>query len=199
MRVGRVHRRLYFVMELVDGPTLLDVVHTQGPLDERRALLVARDVAQALEAVQEAGLVHRDVKPGNIILPPNGPAKLTDLGLALDTQRPSRDDPQAIYGTPHTMSPEQANGDPVDIRADLYGLGATLYQALVGVPPYGGDQPLEVLLAHMTAPIPDPRAKRPAIGEATAHFVQRLLAKRPEDRPESPAQVGRELEALLGA
>jgi hypothetical protein len=196
--VGRVHRRLFFVMELIDGPTLLDVVHQQGPLGERRALEVARDVAQALEAVEEAGLVHRDVKPGNIMLPPEGPAKLTDLGLALDTRRPGRDDPKAIYGTPHTMSPEQANGDPVDIRADLYGLGATLYQALVGEPPFVGDKPLEVLLAHLTASVPDPRAKRPDLGDDTARFVMRLLAKRPQDRPGSPAQAGAELAVILG-
>lgn len=195
---GRVHRRVYLVMELVDGRTLTDRLRGQGPLPEREALALARDVARALTAVHAAGLVHRDVKPQNVLLAADGAAKLTDLGLACDPRR-SADVPGAIYGSPHTISPEQAQGDPIDARADLYGLGATLFQALTEQPPYDANDALTILMAHVSAPVPDPRARRAGISRATAELVMRLLAKAPADRPPDAAAVVAALEALLAA
>lgn len=195
--VGRVHRRIFYVMELVDGRTLAVRVRDEGALPEREALRVARDVASGLVALHQAGLVHRDVKPQNVLLSRSGVAKLTDLGLACDPTRPTPI-PGAIYGSPQTMAPEQAQGDAVDARADLYGLGATLFHALTEQPPFDGKDALAVMMAHITEPVPDPRARRSDVSEATARLVMSLLAKSPADRPSSAEEVVRRIDALLG-
>lgn len=201
--VGRVHRRIFYVMELVSGRTLAERVRDEGALPERVALRVARDVAGALTALHDAGLVHRDVKPQNVLLSTDGRSKLTDLGLACESGRPGVAPtpmiPGAIYGSPQTMAPEQAQGDAVDARADLYGLGATLFHALTEHPPFEGKDALAMMMAHITEPVPDPRALRGDVSEAAAALVMALLAKRPEDRPADAAEVARRLDALLGA
>ena len=194
--VGRVHRRIFYVMELVDGPTLQELIRASGSVSERETLEIGLDVARALEAIEAAGLVHRDVKPRNIVITPEGRAKLTDLGLARP-QGALEEDGRAIYGTPHTISPEQVHGDPVDIRADLYGLGATLYWALTGQPPYDGKQALEVMLAHATAPVPLARAIRPDLAPETEELLCRLLAKERDLRPPSARAAIEAIEGLL--
>lgn len=202
--VGRVRRRVFFVMELIRGPTLLDVLRNEGALSEKRALHLARDMANALGAIHEAGLIHRDVKPQNILLEvETGHAKLTDLGLACEQTQPS-DDPSAessegnaIFGSPYTMSPEQANGARTDARSDLYGLGATLFYALTETPPYEGSDALTIMLGHMTSPIPDPRERSPEVSEGMAELVMRLLAKEPDERPNSASEVLSSIEGLL--
>lgn len=195
--VGRVHRRIYYVMELVDGPTVHELIRASGSLSEREALGIGLDVARALMAIEAAGLVHRDVKPRNIVMAPSGQAKLTDLGLARPQGELDPNSGRAIYGTPHTIAPEQIHGDPVDIRADLYGLGATLYWMLVGQPPYDGRRPLDVMLAHATAPVPDPRASRPDLSPELAALVRRLLAKDRADRPAGAKALVEELEGMV--
>ncbi|MEZ6184286.1 MAG: serine/threonine-protein kinase, partial [Planctomycetota bacterium] len=194
--VGRVHRRIYYVMELVDGPTLLQLIQRYQRLPERDVLRIGRDVARALEAISEAGLVHRDVKPQNVLLAPTGDAKLTDLGLAMESHRAPLEAPGSIVGTPVTMSPEQANGDALDVRSDLYSLGATLYYALCGKPPYSGRSTVELMLAHLTAEVPDVRAVNPEVHPRTADLVRRLLAKTPAERPQTPGEVALVLERI---
>lgn len=192
--VGRVHRRIYYVMELVDGSTLLDRIRDKGPLAEREALVVARAVACALEAIHAAGLVHRDVKPLNILMAGDGSVKLTDLGLAREVGG-ADDSPVAVFGSPQTISPEQVQGERVDIRADLYGLGATLFHALTGRPPYEGKDALGVMTRHVTDPVPDPRAVNPEVREEVASLVRWLMQKSRDERPALPAKV---IEAIDG-
>jgi tRNA A-37 threonylcarbamoyl transferase component Bud32 len=193
--VGRVRRRIYFVMELVEGATLLEVLRQEGALPERRALEIARDVLGALEAVHAEGLVHRDVKPQNILVSHSGQTKLTDLGLACE--QGSGVEEYAIYGSPHTMSPEQANGESVDERSDLYGLGATLFQTLTEEPPFDGRDTLAILMAHMTAPVPDPRERGAQVSAGTAEFVCRLLSKDPQDRFQNAEETLAALDGVL--
>ncbi len=195
--VGQLQQRTYFVMELVDGPTLLAAIRERGPLPVQEVLRHARDVARALEALEAAGLVHRDVKPQNVLLAAGG-AKLADLGLARRAEPSARDDARTIDGTPHTISPEQARGEALDARSDLYGLGATCFHALTGTPPFDGKSTLEILRRHLEEPVPDPRARRADVPKPVAALIRRLLAKRPADRPSGPGALAEELEALLG-
>jgi tRNA A-37 threonylcarbamoyl transferase component Bud32 len=196
--VGRVHRRLYYVMELVDGPTLQETIRERGFLPEREALARVRDIASALDAVHAAGLVHRDVKPLNILLARSGEAKLTDLGLAREGGQADAEPANGVSGTPQTIAPEQVQGERVDIRADLYGLGATLFMALTGRPPFEGREALGVMRRHVTDEVPDPRTLRPEVSEPTAKLVMKLMAKRPEDRPPHPHQVVSKIDRILG-
>jgi serine/threonine protein kinase len=185
--VGRVHRRVYYVMELVDGSNLAEFLREQDRLGEAEVRRLARDLLEGLRAVHSHGLVHRDVKPLNVLVGEDGSAKLTDLGLACESGLEVEDG--AIYGSPLTMSPEQAQGDATDARADLYGLGATLYIAATGQPPFPGDDSVTILMGHMTGLVPDPRDVCPSLGENMAELIMRLLAKSPDDRPQSAGEV----------
>jgi len=173
----------YMVMELVRGSSLSEKL-LNGPFEEAEALRVVRGVARALSAIGRNGVVHRDVKPGNILLGPEGVVKLTDLGLAK-----SLADEQGItgsfatLGSMHYMSPEQVtDARKVDPRADLFSLGSTLYAMLTGHSPFEGGNLYKVSERIVREPHVDPRVLRPEIGPRTVAVLDRLLAKNPEDR-----------------
>jgi predicted Ser/Thr protein kinase len=192
---GRIKRRVYYVMELVNGPTLMERIRSGKKIPVREVLERIGEVASALEAVSAAGLVHGDVKPHNILLCEEG-AKLADLGLAREIGS-ARGESDTIQGSPHTLSPEQASGEPLGPRSDLYSLGATLFYALTGHPPYDAENPLEIVLAHLEEPVPDPSDLRSAVTEPIARLTMHLMAKDPQDRPASAGQVAARIEALL--
>ncbi|MFA4945215.1 MAG: serine/threonine-protein kinase, partial [Lentisphaeria bacterium] len=188
----------YIVQEFVDGGTVRDLMK-KGPLTEAQALDIAIGVAEALAAAAEFGIVHRDIKPENIMLTHKGEVKLADLGIA--KEQSERDTgltlPQVMMGTPAYMAPEQAqDAKNVDARADLYSLGASLYHMLCGAPPYTGDTAFAVLTKAVQEPPPDPRAKRPDLSEPVARLIQRLMAKKKEDRPATAQELLTELKGL---
>ncbi len=191
---------LYMALELVTGGDLLGLLARRGgKLDATLALTLLRDAFHGLEAVEAGGLIHRDLKPANIFLTDRGQAKLADLGLA----RPQSGDDRTtqagmIMGTPAYMPPEQAQGaNDLDIRADLYALGATLYHLLTGRPPFHADNPVATLMKVINEPVPDPRALNAEVSAPLAAFVQRLMAKSPNARPASAHAARTELEGLL--
>ncbi len=196
---GTMNGLVYFVMEYVKGKSLRSAVEKQGPMGERNALLAAASVGEALRALEERGLVHRDVKPENVMVTDTGIVKLCDFGLAKVPQ--SRDSSLtgtgAVIGTPSYMSPEQIRGDPIDVRADFYALGGTLYCLTTGKPPFEGPSPTAVLAKHLEQPVPDPRAANPTLSAGFAALVARLLAKKREDRPTNSGELLREIRALL--
>src|SRR5215203_1020443 len=154
----------YFVMEYVEGKTLYDVMQP-APVGEGRAFTEAEaldvviQIADALHHAHQRGLIHRDVKPKNILLTPQGVAKLTDLGLAraADDKEAAESEAGKAYGTPYYISPEQIRGDvDIDYRADIYSLGATLYHLLTGRPPFEADTPAAVMHKHLKAPLTPP-------------------------------------------
>ncbi|RMG10669.1 MAG: hypothetical protein D6731_17060 [Planctomycetota bacterium] len=191
--VGRAHRRVYYVMELVDGKNLAEVLGARGALSSDEVARLAGDLARGLSALHAHGLVHRDVKPLNVLFAADGTAKLADLGLACAA---GKEAPSGmLYGSPLTMSPEQARGEAVDARADLYGLGATLYFAATGSPPFPGEDTVSVLVAHMEASPPDPRDAAPDLDDGLAELILSLLAKAPADRPQTAEKVLERLSA----
>lgn len=196
----------FIATEFVEGRTLADAIARCGRLTPDWAAHLAGEAVAGLAAAHQTGIIHRDVKPANVLIAKDGRVKLADLGLALvrrtaapDTIAADRRTPTTtgLSGTPAYMAPEQAR-DPegIDHRADMYALGATLYHALTGRPPFTGRSPAEVILRHVTErPVP-PRSIHPAIPEAMSALVLRLLAKSPADRPVTYAELADALRSL---
>jgi urea transport system substrate-binding protein len=198
-QIGPMH---LLVMEFIGGEDLAELVRKRGPLPVAVACELARQAAVGLQHIHEQGLVHRDIKPGNLILTDSGQLKVLDLGLAfLKTGAPkdrSLTLPQQSMGTVDYMAPEQwEDSHGVDIRADIYSLGCTLYHLLVGSPPFGTSQapnPARQMWAHHLAPVPPIREKRPDVPEPLAAILNRMLAKKRAQRFAVPAEVAAALE-----
>lgn len=198
--VGRHEGQLYLAMELVTGGDAAQLAdRLGGVLPESRALEILIDCAEGLGALGDARLVHRDIKPSNIFLTKEGRAKLGDLGLARSEDGADRLTVTGfLVGTPAFMSPEQAGAaDLVDIRSDIYALGATLFDLATGQQPYTGNGPIAVAAKVLTEPTPDPQLINPLLSSATAAVIRRAMAKKPEDRFQTPAELNAALRAAL--
>jgi serine/threonine-protein kinase len=199
--VGESDRHYYFAMEFVDGPTVADVLRSDGPLDEKRALRITLEIAQALENAYEHGLVHRDVKPDNIMLTAGGEAKLCDLGLAKSasaSEPGATNSSRVVMGTPHYISPEQAKGEQdIDTRADIYSLGATLFHMLTGRTPFEGTSPPVIMTKHLTDLVDDPCDLVPDLSEDVALLINKMMAKHRDDRYETPTDHIADIKAVM--
>jgi hypothetical protein len=184
---------LYLVMRLLPGQSLEDRI-AGGKLPAAEAAKIALECASALAAAHAVGVVHRDIKPGNILLDANGHATVTDFGIALVTARPSRDPLGSTAGTPHYMSPEQSLGEQIDGRSDVYALGIVLYEMLTGTRPFTGRNTAEVIAKHISAPIPKVSEREAETPAALVQLVERMLAKDPAHRP-TAAELVKELSA----
>ncbi|HVW01305.1 MAG TPA: serine/threonine-protein kinase, partial [Planctomycetaceae bacterium] len=185
----------FLVMELVSGESLESRLDRDGRMSLREIVRIGMQTAAGLAAAHDKGLIHRDIKPGNILLEKNGQrVKLTDFGLAQAAEDVRLTRTGLVAGTPLYMSPEQATGDELDARSDLFSLGVVLYELAAGEPPFNGKTPL-VVLRKMTEERPRPiRELNPEIPEWFAHIVERLLAKKPSDRYQSAREVADTLE-----
>jgi len=187
--VGAEQGRHYIVMELVDGETLKDAIQRQGPMPIGRALVVAAGVARALQAAHRKGIVHRDIKPQNILLTADGEVKVADFGIARAATGTTIVHTNTIIGSAHYFAPEQARGGYTDVKSDLYSLGAVLYEMLSGQPPFEGATPVAVALKHLQEePVPL-RKRRPEVPRSVEAIVTRLLAKDPSERYQSADAV----------
>ncbi len=190
---GEADGYLYIAMEYVEGRDLFEMVTRRGVVPVRRSIDVIKQVAAALQHAFEQNIVHRDIKPSNLLIRPDGVVKLTDLGLARsidDTLETNITRAGTTVGTVDYMAPEQArNSKLADIRSDLYSLGCTWYQMLTGSPPYPDGSVTNKLQAHAIKPIPDPRDKNPQLPEGLTAVLRRLMAKKPEDRYQTPAEL----------
>ena len=190
----------YIVMEFIDGRSLADVIKAEGPLMPERAAEIAIDVARALERAHGAGLVHRDIKPSNIMLSAAGQTKVTDFGIA---RALTRDGEQTVtqtgmvIGTAAYLSPEQAQGNPVDQRSDVYSLGCVLYEMLGGRPPFSGDTPLSVAYRHVRDDAEPPSRANPDVPAPLDAVVMKALAKNPENRYQTATELRDDLERYL--
>ena len=193
-----VHRDLHFmIMEFVDGKTVDQILKRGGAIDERRALQVGRQIALALECAHRNGLVHRDVKPANIMLAKGGGAKLCDLGFAVMRSEAIESQGKTI-GTPDYISPEQARGEAdIDIRSDLYSLGATLFHMITGGVPFPAEEVGAVIAKHLNEKVRAPISIKPELAPETSRLVEKLMEKRREDRPQLPVEVVRTIDEAL--
>jgi serine/threonine protein kinase len=172
----------FIVMELVRGRPLSDVLTEQGPFSPERVAEIGEAAARALEVAHQAGIVHRDVKPGNVMVTEDGEVKLLDFGIANAVRWTRLTDTPAVQGTAEYMAPERIRGEPADRRSDIYALGVVLYEISVGRPPFAGETPLAIAYRHLEEAPPPPQAVRPDLPAGLSSILLRCLAKQPGDR-----------------
>ena len=185
----------YISMEYLPGGTLKERILRDSPMDPRAVAEVAAQIAEALEAAHEGGVIHRDVKPQNVLVTRAGDVKVGDFGIARAESSGTMTGNE-ILGTAAYMSPEQAAGRPVDPRSDLYSLGVVMYEMLTGEPPFAADGSVSAAMKHANeTPVP-PRDKNPDVPGAINEIVVRLLSKDPDDRPPGAGALADELRSL---
>ena len=189
LTAGREGEFYFLVQRYIEGQTLKSRIEAATRLDEASVVRLLRQVAAGLSAVHALGIVHRDVKPANIILATSGEAVLTDFGLARAAGWSDISSQSGMVGTPFYMSPEQCTGQAVDARADLYSLGATGYHAATGRPPFTGDTPMDVVRGHTQEIPPWPQDLVPALSSELAQALMKLLAKSPDERYSSAEEL----------
>jgi eukaryotic-like serine/threonine-protein kinase len=194
---GEQDGRQFIVFEYVDGENLKDL-SARGPLDPHEAIRLTLQVARALSFAHDRGLVHRDVKPQNVLLNDDGQAKVTDFGIARSLDVHGVTQTGTVLGTSDYIAPEQARGQKVDPKTDIYSLGAVLYELLTGEVPYSGDNFVAVAMRHVNEPPPSVLDHRPDCPLRLDLAIQRAMAKDPQDRFESMDDFVAELEACLG-
>lgn len=190
----------FIVMEYVDGHTLRDIVRAEGPMAPRRAMEVIADVCAALDFSHRNGIVHRDVKPANVMINNAGAVKVMDFGIAraiADSSSPMTQT-AAVIGTAQYLSPEQARGEQVDARSDVYSLGCVLYEVLTGEPPFKGDSPVAVAYQHVREDPQLPSRVNPSVPRELDSIILKAMAKNPANRYQTAAEMRTDLVRVLG-
>ena len=191
----------YIVMEYVEGETLRDVLRREGVLPPERAMSLAADICGALDFSHRNGIVHRDVKPGNVMITPAGSVKVMDFGIAraVSDSAATMTSTAAVIGTAQYLSPEQARGEGVDARSDVYSLGCLLYELVTGAPPFTGDSPVSVAYQHVREDPRLPSSINPAIPAELDSILLKAMSKNPANRYQSAAEMRNDLlRALAG-
>jgi serine/threonine-protein kinase len=194
---GEDDARPYIVFEYVEGETLKERIRRQGRLDIPEAVAYAIEIARALGAAHARHIVHRDVKPQNVLIDDEGSAKVTDFGIARTLDEEGLTADGRVLGTTDYVSPEQALGHPVTGQSDLYSLGVVLYEMLTGEVPFRGENQVAVAMKHVREAMPDVQVKRPEVSAALAAVIERATAKRQEDRYADDAELIADLEDVL--
>jgi eukaryotic-like serine/threonine-protein kinase len=191
------HPRPYIVFEYVEGETLKERIRREGPLPVSEAVAYAIEIARALGAAHARHIIHRDVKPQNVLIDADGSAKVTDFGIARTLEEDGLTADGRVLGTTDYVSPEQALGRPVTGQSDLYSLGIVLYEMLTGEVPFRGENQVAVAMMHVREEIPDVAVKRPGISAALASVVDTATAKREADRYADDEELIADLEEVL--
>ncbi len=199
-QVGEHAGRHYIVMQFVEGESLAAAIRREGAIEPVQALRWILDVTRGLAMAHEMGIVHRDIKPDNILVTRKGEPKLADFGLAREVESQSEISQSGqVLGTPYYMSPEQCDAQPADGRSDIYSLGATLYHMLTGRRPFEADNPLQVMLKHLKDPLVPPAKVRRGIPEPVSALCCRMMAKSPNERPANAEKLIGEVAQTLVA
>ncbi len=193
---GNAEGTYYIAMEVIEGRSLKELVIQRGPSPIPVAVNYGRQILAALRFAHRNGVVHRDIKPHNVLVDDEGRVKVTDFGIARAGGASEMTEVGSIIGTAQYLSPEQARGAPVDDRSDLYSVGVLLYELLTGEAPYNGDTPVEIAMKHLSAVPEPPSAKRPEVSPELDAVVLRALAKNPDDRYQSAEEMDADLSAI---
>jgi len=189
----------YIVMELVKGHTLRQVLQSNKDITEGEAVAIVTEILQALEYSHAHGIIHRDIKPGNIMITDSGKVKVMDFGIAraLDDVGATMTNTWNVVGTAQYLSPEQATGEYADARSDIYSVGCLMYELLVGRPPFIGDTPVSIAFQHVSAPIPAPSDLNPSIDPNLETIIKVALHKDPNDRYQDAAAMLEDLQRAI--
>ena len=189
----------YIVMEYIRGLTLREVLQSEGRITPQRATEIVADVCSALEYSHRAGIIHRDIKPGNVMLTPEGAVKVMDFGIAraIAATTSTVTATAAVMGTAQYLSPEQARGESVDARSDLYSAGVLFYELLTGRPPFTGDSPVAIAYQHVREDPPPPSTLEPDLPPDLDAIVLKALAKNPDNRYQTALEMREDLERVL--
>src|SRR3954469_1843951 len=187
----------FIVMELVDGEDLASIVKRSGALPPRQAARIAAETARALQAAHQRGIVHRDIKPGNVMINRDGQVKVGDFGIARAVAEAQMTLPGTTLGSVHYFSPEQARGDQATASSDIYSLGIVLFELLTGHRPWEADSAAAVAMARLAGPAPDPSTVRSGIPADLVAIDRKALATEPADRWSSASSFAAALEAFL--
>src|SRR5215208_3694099 len=187
----------YIVFEYVEGETLKARIRRLGRLEVEEAVAYAIEIARALNAAHERHIVHRDVKPQNVLIDTEGSARVTDFGIARTLDEDGLTSDGRVLGTTDYVSPEQALGHPVGEQSDLYSLGVVLYEMLVGEVPFKADTQVAVAMKHVQEPVPDVQRRRPQVSSALAKVLERATAKETANRYASADEMVHDLEEVL--
>ncbi|WP_052807147.1 protein kinase domain-containing protein [Risungbinella massiliensis] len=195
---GNIGKTYYMVMELIDGITLHELIEQKGGrLPEREAIAIAMQICEGLSHAHQNGIIHRDVKPLNIMCTSEGKFKLTDFGIArLSQMANSITKTGTVMGSVHYFSPEQASDQEISAASDLYSLGIVLYEMVTGEVPFDAPENLQVAYQHLDAPVPDPRAKNPELSEEFCQIIFKTLEKKPEDRYQTAKELKQALQPV---
>lgn len=194
---GSANSSSYLVMELVKGPNLRNYLRANGCLTIGESLSIMKQVLGALGAAHALGLVHRDVKPENVLMPPRGPVKVADFGLARAASEATAATTGSILGTVAYLSPETVSGEHADARVDVYAAGIMLYELIAGVPPFQGSTPIQIAYSHVHNDTPSLRASFPWVPEAVDELVSKLTMRDPEKRPADGSEASELLDRVL--
>ena len=194
--LGQDETRRYLTMQWVEGPNLSKLLAEDGALEEPRAVRIALKLASALEAAHSRGVLHRDIKPQNILLDENSEPYLTDFGLAREVAGEGITNPGVFLGTPNYVSPEQASTLPLEERSDIYSFGVVLFEMATGRRPFEAESASEVLRKHRETPPPDPRSLAPDLSSGLASIILHCLEKNPDRRFETATRLRKALETL---
>ncbi len=190
LNVGNENGVHFITMEFIDGFNILELLRKYKKISVSESVRIGIEVLKALEAAYAHGIVHRDIKPENIMLSKNGTVKLADLGLALIDGETKLTQACMTLGSPFYIAPEQAeNATSVDYRADMYSLGCTLFHMVSGTPPFKGDSPVEIILAHLNKPVPNLTKIDRSIPQVFSDVIQRLMEKKPSKRFQHPSEA----------
>jgi hypothetical protein len=198
--VGESKGRHFFVMEYVQGETLFRLIKQDKTIPEAKALDIARQVARGLRHAHQTGLIHRDIKPQNILITPEGQAKICDFGLATELKSDDAqlgENEENVHTTPAYASPEQCRAEPLDHRTDMYSLGVTLFEMLAGRRPFIASTPKELMTKHVTEFPQSPKTINPAVSEGAAQLTLRLLKKQKDQRPKDYDELLAAFDALM--
>jgi len=186
---------IFIVMEHVPGKTVAELIRETGPMNVHQALGIVRKVAEGLEVTSQKKIVHRDIKPQNLMVTVEGGVKIMDFGIAKSTGKLKLTE-TGFLGTPYYVSPEQAEGDGLDVRSDIYSLGVVLWEMLTGRVLFNGDSPIEIAMKHISATVPPLHLYREEVPVAVESLVNKCLKKRPQDRFSTPTALIRAIDQV---